>query len=88
MQKRRPPQILANRTDWKFKPNQLALRLKTLRESGVEILDLSESNPTRCKFQYLNNQLLSSLAQPENLSYKTAKWSGYNDPSTMLRINR
>ncbi len=70
MQKRRPPQILANRTDWKFKPNQLALRLKTLRESGVEILDLSESNPTRCKFQYLNDQLLSSLAQPENLSYE------------------
>ena len=62
--------MLANRTDWKFKSNQLALRLKTLQESGVEILDLSESNPTQCQFQYLNNQLLSPFVQPENLSYE------------------
>ena len=70
MQKLRPSQMLANRTDWKFKSNQLALRLKTLQESGVEILDLSESNPTQCQFQYLNNQLLSPFVQPENLSYE------------------
>ncbi len=62
--------MLAARTNWKFHPNQLTLRLKALRESGVQVLDLSESNPTRCQFEYLNTALLSPLANPKNLSYE------------------
>ncbi len=62
--------MLASRTNWKFSPNRLTLRLKTLRESGVQIFDLSESNPTRCQFEYLNSMLLSPLLNPKNLSYE------------------
>ena len=56
--------MLASRTNWNLAQNQLALRLNALRKEGVSILDLSESNPTRCEFKYLDGELLSGLAHP------------------------
>ncbi|MBI4358460.1 MAG: pyridoxal phosphate-dependent aminotransferase [Candidatus Omnitrophica bacterium] len=63
---------LATRTNWKLTQNKLSLRLKTLKESGAEILDLSESNPTQCGFEYLHPKLLNSLTYPANLSHHPA----------------
>ena len=62
--------MLTSRTNWKLTPNQLTLRLKTLQKAGVRILDLSESNPTRCQFEYLKGELLSSLSDPQNILYE------------------
>ena len=63
-----PP--FARRTDWKTAPNELSARLKRLKSQGVPILDLTESNPTRCHFKYLNLELLSALNDPNNLNYE------------------
>ncbi|MBI3999668.1 MAG: pyridoxal phosphate-dependent aminotransferase [Candidatus Omnitrophica bacterium] len=62
--------MLASRTNWKFTHNQLTQRLETLKQSGVQVIDLSESNPTHCGFDYLKSSLLTPLADPQNIIYE------------------
>lgn len=62
--------MFAPRTNWKLAPNCLAQALQQRRAAGVEILDLTESNPTRCGLRYNQSQILSALAQPESLRYE------------------
>ena len=44
--------LFANRTNWSLQSNSLSLSLEKLQAQGVDILDLTESNPTRCGFDY------------------------------------
>jgi hypothetical protein len=46
------PPILSSRTDWDVTPNPIARRHAQLLATGTSILDLTESNPTRCGFDY------------------------------------
>lgn len=63
--------MLTSRTNWKFNPNQLSTTLTQLKASGTPVLDLTESNPTHCQFEYLNaHQLLSPLTDSQNLCYE------------------
>jgi alanine-synthesizing transaminase len=62
--------VFARRTNWKLAPNCLAQALQQRRAAGGEILDLTESNPTRCGLRYNQSQILSALAQPESLRYE------------------
>ena len=60
----------SSRTNWTLAPNQLTKRLSALEQSGTEILDLTESNPTQVGFQYSSDVILSSLTDSKNLSYQ------------------
>lgn len=60
--------MFAKRTEWSLRLNRLTQTLHKIRSSGREILDLTESNPTRCGFQY-PAELLAALHDPENLNY-------------------
>lgn len=60
--------MFARRTAWQTEPNRLALALAERRRQGGEILDLTESNPTRCGFQY-PAWLLDALPDPRALDY-------------------
>lgn len=51
MSSRRRPRF-ASRTEWDLTPNRLAALAHQRRSAGLEILNLTESNPTRCGFQY------------------------------------
>lgn len=62
--------MFARRTNWKLAPNRLTQTLQRRRAAGAEILDLTESNPTRCGLRYEESQILSALAQPESLQYQ------------------
>jgi alanine-synthesizing transaminase len=62
----------SKRTDWKTEPNELSAKLERLKSSGVSIIDLTESNPTRCRFQYLNSAWLVPFNDPSNLAYEPA----------------
>ena len=62
--------MFARRTNWKLAPNRLAQALQRRRAMGAEILDLTESNPTRCGLRYDELQILSGLAQPGSLHYQ------------------
>ena len=60
--------MFASRTGWALEPNRFAAALERHRASGREVLDLTESNPTRCGFAY-DRLLLSSLADQRGLAY-------------------
>lgn len=62
----------ASRTDWNLTPNKLARKVAELRRRGRELLDLTESNPTRCGFNYPDAAILGALAQAGSLSYDPA----------------
>lgn len=62
--------MFSRRTDWPLAPNRLAQTLEALRQSGARILDLTESNPTRCGFVYPAQEVLASLANARSLSYQ------------------
>src|SRR5512139_462732 len=64
----RPPMFSA-RTRWDLRPNRLAERLAAKRASGVPVLDLTETNPTRAGLPYPADLLLP-LAAPEALRYE------------------
>ena len=64
-----PREFFADRTRWDLTPNALAQRLNVLRGKGEEVLDLTESNPTRCGFHY-SKEFLADLADPAALTYE------------------
>ncbi|MCR4338118.1 MAG: pyridoxal phosphate-dependent aminotransferase [Candidatus Omnitrophica bacterium] len=61
--------MFANRTEWSLGQNQIALLLEKLQTSGISILDLTESNPTKCQFVYPQKEILAALTHPKNLEY-------------------
>ena len=54
---------------WSRIPNALTLALERRRAAGLEVLDLTESNPTRCGLEYPREAILAALADPRALSY-------------------
>ena len=60
--------MFAARTGWPLAPNRFSLALERHRASGKKLLDLTESNPTRCGFKY-DPGLLSALANGRGLAY-------------------
>jgi aspartate/methionine/tyrosine aminotransferase len=61
--------MFSKRTEWKLTPNRFSQAQADLRASGMEVLDLSLSNPTRAGFQLDQEAVLQALAQPESLDY-------------------
>lgn len=68
----------AKRTDWEMTQNELICRLDEARKDGREIIDLTESNPTRCQFLYPKEKILKKLSSPRNILY---------DPSPMGNLS-
>jgi alanine-synthesizing transaminase len=57
------------RTDWNLTPNALSQLLLEKRARGDQILDLTESNPTRCGFTY-DAGFLQKLTSDRSLRYE------------------
>jgi aspartate/methionine/tyrosine aminotransferase len=62
--------MFASRTDWPQVPNRLSQLLEERRRQGLPILDLTESNPTRCGFDFDAEGILATLADPRSLAYE------------------
>ncbi|HOY09592.1 MAG TPA: pyridoxal phosphate-dependent aminotransferase [Candidatus Omnitrophota bacterium] len=62
--------MFAERTAWSMDPNALTVALEQEKQAGADILDLTESNPTRCGFDVAGEKLLGPLSVPANLSYQ------------------
>jgi alanine-synthesizing transaminase len=60
--------VFSNRIPAELAPNRLAAALGTLRAEGRAVLDLTESNPTRARFDYPAD-LLAPLAAARGLRY-------------------
>ncbi|GBC80906.1 Glutamate-pyruvate aminotransferase AlaA [bacterium HR10] len=62
--------MFARRTQWPTAVNELTRRVRERRERGEPILDLTESNPTRCAFEYPRDVILTPFLSSENLRYE------------------
>ena len=61
--------MFSKRTNWKLEENAYTRALRSQRQSGRSILDLTASNPTTCGFQYDEDAILAALRNPEALRY-------------------
>lgn len=67
--------MFSSRTDWKLRDNGLATLLHQMRSSGVDLIDLTDSNPTRCGLtpppgfvdQLADSQVLAYQPDPKGL---------------------
>jgi aspartate/methionine/tyrosine aminotransferase len=62
--------MFSSRTNWSLTPNRLAELLRERRASGLPIVDLTESNPTRCGFALDAEVILAPLRDSRLLTYQ------------------
>ena len=62
--------MFASRTNRSLTPNRLSQLIEERRQQGLPLLDLTESNPTRCGFNFDAEKLLGALADPRALGYE------------------
>ena len=63
------PGLFSHRTSWTRAPNALALRREALERAGAALIDLTESNPTRC-FDYPQAELADAFARAPLVPYR------------------
>lgn len=62
--------MFARRTNWNLAANPLSAAIERLRASGRPLIDLTESNPTRCAdYAPVRASILRALADPAALAY-------------------
>ncbi|MDP2886021.1 MAG: pyridoxal phosphate-dependent aminotransferase [Ignavibacteria bacterium] len=62
--------MFSSRTDWDFRSSPLFSLVLQKRARGEEIIDLTESNPTRCGFRYQPDHLITPSALRNSVSYE------------------
>jgi aspartate/methionine/tyrosine aminotransferase len=66
--------MFANRTNWELIPNEMTQLREALIRQGIKIIDLTESNPTRCGFSYLGQDLLKPFVDSRNVQYQPSAY--------------
>ncbi|MGH9430517.1 MAG: pyridoxal phosphate-dependent aminotransferase [Terriglobia bacterium] len=64
--------MFSRRTHWPLALNRLSQVLEKRR--GLPIIDLTESNPTRCGFVYESDRIRRALTSAASLSYRPDPW--------------
>jgi len=62
--------MFSSRTTWNMIPNQLSDLVVAKRLREEVIIDLTESNPTRCGISYPEKEILTALAHESSLLYQ------------------
>ena len=61
--------MFSDRTNWKLSPNLFSRTQDRLRTAGVDILDLTVSNPTQCGLPYDADAILAAFQNAAMLGY-------------------
>jgi alanine-synthesizing transaminase len=61
--------MFSHRTAWNQETNPLSKALANRVASGKPVIDLTESNPTRCGFHFETEQILGALSHRASLKY-------------------
>jgi len=61
--------MFSERTAWNLEPNPLSKALADRLASGKLVIDLTESNPTKCGFHFETARILRALSDPAGLNY-------------------
>jgi hypothetical protein len=62
--------MFSSRTQWNMAPNHLSELIALKRQRGETIVDLTESNPTRCGFTYPEEEILAALSSKSSFTYQ------------------
>lgn len=62
--------MFSTRTRWSLVMNELAKARQEREQLGLPIFDLTESNPTRCGFEYGENQVLAAFRDARMMRYE------------------
>jgi alanine-synthesizing transaminase len=62
--------MFSTRADWDLLPSPLFSLLQLRRARGEDVLDLTESNPTKCGFEYAAPDLVTSEALQKSVLYE------------------
>jgi alanine-synthesizing transaminase len=62
--------MFSSRLDWDLRPNRISTLIEAKRRAGAEILDLTESNPTRASLAYPEEDIIAALADARSLVYE------------------
>ncbi len=62
--------MFSGRSAWDRTPNPIARLLEEKRAHGRTVLDLTESNPTRCGFEYPEAEIRGALSDPRGMTYE------------------
>ena len=62
--------VYSNRMDWTDQKNHISQILEQKTYSGEEIIDLTESNPTKVNIPYPNNEIAQALTSTESAAYE------------------
>jgi len=60
----------SKRTDWPVEENPLSLAFQSLQQKGMDIIDLTTSNPTQCDFPIQTEAILKPFNDQRNLCYQ------------------
>jgi alanine-synthesizing transaminase len=61
--------MFSDRTAWNLEPNPLSEALADRLSSGKPVIDLTESNPTKCGFHFESERILPALSDPGGFNY-------------------
>ncbi len=61
--------MFSYRTNWKLATNRFTQTLEESRNAGIELVDLTLSNPTQCGLRYDERTILASFQNPKSLTY-------------------
>jgi len=64
------PQMFSDRTAWNLDSNPLSKALADRIASAKPVIDLTESNPTKCGFYFEAEQILRALSHPASMHYE------------------
>ena len=64
--------MFSSRLNWDLRPNPLSALIEEKRRTGAQVLDLTESNPTRAGLAYPGEEILAALAGRGALRYDPA----------------
>ncbi|MGD1091519.1 MAG: pyridoxal phosphate-dependent aminotransferase [Bryobacteraceae bacterium] len=64
--------MFSSRLQWDLRPNPLSLLVEEKRRARMQVLDLTESNPTSAGLTYPGDEILAALADPRSLLYRPA----------------
>ncbi len=62
--------MFSDRSNWNLSPNSLSVLLQDKKSRGVDILDLTVSNPTRIGLDYDSDEILAAISQPQSMTYE------------------
>ncbi len=80
--------MISNKFSGDFSENSISQKLIKLKEDGIDILNLIESNPTACDFEYNKELIINSFKSKNNLKYEPVPGGSYFVKEKISGLNR